>query len=151
MSKISQKIYCAFCKLERKVCVKKSIDWTNVLLSLALSLILMQVIWQKIDAKFILFFTVFLFVAEVFVRIRWRVSLPCPHCAFDPLLYKTDRAQAVSRVKAKLTLVQKDDAFMLKKNNPLLHIPVIRIKKETAPSKLTVRKPQLRESEETLK
>jgi len=131
MKKISQKIFCAFCRLERTVSIKRSVDWTNGLLAFLASLVVMYSAWGRFDARVVIFFVLFLGIAEIFIRIRWRVSLPCPHCDFDPLLYKTDRGLAVKRVQHRLDFLRHSGQHLLKQNNPFLHIPIVRVNSET--------------------
>lgn len=120
-----EQVYCAFCRLERRVHFKKSANWTNVLLSLFAATAFMVVVWQSFDPRMILVFVLCIIASEIFVRIRWRLSLPCPHCGFDPLLYKTNREETVRKVKAKLQQVRQSDRYLLRANNPLEHLPSI--------------------------
>ena len=122
---LKQKIFCAFCRLERRVYTKKSIDWTNVLLAFVAASLMMFILWQGPDARMIIFFVLFLACAEVFIRIRWRMSLPCQHCGFDPLLYKIDREETVRRVKAHLDQLKASGTYLMKSQNPFAHLPVI--------------------------
>ena len=93
----------------------------------------MFAIWRGFDARVTVIFVIFIAVAEVFVRTRWRMSLPCPHCGFDPLLYKTNRPEAVKRVKAKLDDLRLSGKHLLKQNNPFLHIPKVEMSKDKHP------------------
>src|SRR5690606_1235896 len=125
MKPLLEKVLCAFCRLERKVYVKKHVDWTNVVWAFVVSLLLMVVIWGQFEPKFLVLFAIVLSLAEVFVHLRWRLSLPCVHCGFDPLLYKTKRDLAVARVKAKLEEARQKGSHLLRQNNPFENIPVI--------------------------
>src|SRR6185437_7785682 len=110
-------------RLERKVCMKKTSGWTNVLSALLAAFLIMLAVWQTFDPRVVMIFVTFLVAGEVFVRIRWRLSLPCPHCEFDPALYKTDRAETVRRVKAKLAEVRASGSHLFKMQNPLENLP----------------------------
>lgn len=121
-----EKVYCAFCRLPRKVYSKRHVNWTNVVWSLLVSLLLMVVIWGRFEPKFLVLFAIAVSGAEVFVHLRWRLSLPCPHCGFDPILYKTDRKKAARIVKETLDRVKASGNYLLKQNNPFEHLPVIR-------------------------
>jgi glutaredoxin len=127
-----KKVYCAFCRLQRNVYAKKHVDWTNVLWSFLVSLLVMIVIWGNFEPKFLVFFAITVTIAEVFVHVRWRMGMPCPHCSFDPVLYKTDRAKAAQIVKQKLEKVRASGKYMLRQNNPFEKLPVI--KKEPSQS-----------------
>jgi hypothetical protein len=123
MGSLTQKIYCAFCRLERRVYVKKSISWTNVVLSFFAASLLMFSIWQRLEARMVIFFVIFLAVSEVFVRLRWRMSMPCPHCGFDPVLYKTDREETVRKVTEHLAQLKKSGSYLLKSQSPFENLP----------------------------
>lgn len=131
MTTFTQKIFCAFCRLERKVYSKKSIDWTNVALSFLSSTLVMYGIWQGWDGRIAIIFVIFLIFSEVFVRMRWRMSLPCPHCHFDPLVYKRDKFEAMSRVKTHLEGLRASGKYLLKQNNPFQHLPIVKYNPET--------------------
>jgi hypothetical protein len=140
MKNISQKIFCAFCRLERNVNTKKNVDWTNVALSLFAALVAMMGIWGGFDPRVVIVFVIFIAIAEVFVRLRWRMSLPCVHCNFDPLLYKVDRAESVRRVQKRLDYLRHSGQHLLKQNNPFQNIPIVRVDSET--KKKTVQPPR---------
>lgn len=125
MPQVFQKVYCAFCRLERNVCSKKHLGWTNVVLCALVSILAMTLIWGEFDPRVIIIFAVAAIIGEIFVRMRWRMTLPCPHCAFDPLLYKTNRSEASARVKVKLDSVKANGGHLLKANNPFQYLPSV--------------------------
>ena len=123
---VSEKVFCAFCRLERRVYTKKNISWTNVVLALLCSLLLTLIVWGGIDPRAFLIFIFLLICSDVFIRFRWRMALACPHCGFDPLLYKRDPDETVKRVKLRLDEVRRSEQYIFQANNPLSHLPVIR-------------------------
>lgn len=125
MANVFKKVYCAFCRLERNVCTQKHIGWTNVLLCTVVSAVFMILLWSTFDPRVIVIFAALAMFAEVFVHLRWRLTLPCPHCAFDPLLYKRNRAEASLRVKTKLDEVKSTGGHLLKANNPFQFLPSV--------------------------
>jgi len=124
MFRLTENVFCAFCKLPRKVYRANHVGWTNVLLSAALAVLLMLAIWQAPDGRALILFTVFVLCAEIFVYFRWRISVRCPHCAFDPVLYKSDRQKCVGIVKERLDDLRSSGRYLLKHNNPFTHLPV---------------------------
>lgn len=94
--------YCAFCKNERYVYTKKSVGPLAVVGALLGSLLLMTLVFQEFDPKFLIFFVILLAIAEIFVQLRWRMTIVCRHCGFDPVLYLKDTAKAVEKVRIKL-------------------------------------------------
>jgi hypothetical protein len=109
------KCYCAFCKSERIVYKQRSVGVGAAIGALAGSLTVMLLIFHTFDPRFILYFIVFLLVAEIFIRIRWRISVVCKYCGFDPVLYLKDTQRAVERVKNKLSQRQQSPEFFLAK------------------------------------
>lgn len=123
MNKISEQVFCAFCRLRRKVYSKRRLDWTNVLLSIAAAVLTMFILWQGFDARVMMFFVAYLSVAEAFIQVRRRLSLPCPYCGFDPILYTKSPERAAERVKAFLSKKMESPEFFLSSKNPFQTLP----------------------------
>ncbi|MCB0390978.1 MAG: hypothetical protein KDD58_06800 [Bdellovibrionales bacterium] len=137
MKKISEKVFCAFCKLPRHFYNKKHIDWTNVALSSFCSVVLMFAIWQGFDARIMILFVMCLMVAESFVQIRWRLSVVCPHCNFDPVTYIKDPHLACEKVKKKLESRVESGDYLLSNNNPFKNLPKRKLPSPTSPPSLS--------------
>jgi len=103
MGKTSSTCFCAFCRSERTVYRKRHISAFDVFLALVASLLLSFIVWQDFDPRLVIFFALSLVVAELFVVFRWRMSIACPKCGFDPVLYKKKPELAALRVKAHYT------------------------------------------------
>ena len=82
-------------------------------------------IWQSLDARALAIFGVAIGAAEFFVIVRRRLSVPCPRCGFDAVLYRRDKDAASERVKRRLEARKDDPAAWL---SPLSKIP-FRVKK----------------------
>ncbi len=121
MGKQSEKCYCAFCKEPRRVYTKRHMAASNVLLSLVTSGLIMMILWQQPDPRVFMLFVLCLSVSEVFVQIRWRVSIACPHCGFNPVLYIKDPERAATRVSEFFELKKQDPTFFFS-SNPLLKV-----------------------------
>jgi len=91
--------YCAFCRSPRRVYRKKHLGWTNVALSLILAAFLSVTIWQRLEPKALILFISGMICAEIFLQLRWRLTLPCRHCGFDPLLYLRSPKAASRKVR----------------------------------------------------
>jgi len=113
-----KKTYCAFCKHPRTVYDKKHITWTNVSLSLLAAVLLMFIVWQRFNPIVIVFFVLALSAAEIFTQMRWRLSVECPHCGFDPVLYLRDQTLACDKVVRVLEEKKSRGDYLLKSNNP---------------------------------
>ena len=105
--------FCAFCKSERKIYRKRRSDVTNIAWSGFGALSLMFALFQEFDPRVFLFFVSFLIVAEVFVQTRWRTSIVCRHCGFDPILYVKSPNLAAQKVKFRLDERKNDPASLL--------------------------------------
>lgn len=83
----------------------------------------MLVLWSAFDARVIVIFVAYLSVAEIFVHVRRRLSMACPHCGFDPVIYLRDPREAARRVKLTLEERQERPEFLLSSKNPLKNLP----------------------------
>ena len=122
MNKLSEKIYCAFCKIPRKVYAKKHISWTNIWLSMLAAALVMLIFWQKFSPKVAVIFVIFMAVTEGFIQLRWRLSIACPHCGFDPVLYLRDQKQALSRVQEILAERKNSPQYLFSTKNPFANL-----------------------------
>ena len=112
-----EKCLCAFCKLERPINRKKHISLVNVFLSAVFSLFLTFGIWLSFDPRGLIFFSIFVMTSEIVIQIKWRLTLPCPFCGFDPVLYLRKPELVAEKVKIKLEAA-KISTQLLSKNNP---------------------------------
>jgi hypothetical protein len=121
--------YCAFCKTPRRIYRKKNISGMNILGSAMAATLFMFGIWQGFDPRVIIVFVVFLAISESFVKIRWRLSLVCGICGFDPILYLKDAESASKKVKMRLDERKGDPQYLLSKP---LNLPAISAEKSKA-------------------
>ncbi|MCB0364366.1 MAG: hypothetical protein H6624_00975 [Bdellovibrionaceae bacterium] len=121
MAKKPDKCLCAFCRLERRIYRKKHISPTNILLAMITSLAVMIGVWQAVDARVLVVFVFCLAISELFIQIRWRLTLACPFCGFDPVLYVKNPQEAASRVRVKLERA-KEGTALLSVHNPWTHL-----------------------------
>lgn len=105
--------YCAFCRSPRKVYRKRNIGLFEIAGSALGSVAFMFVVFQEFDPRALLTFVAFLAVSETFVQLRWRLTIVCKYCGFDPVLYIKDTTKAVAKVKAHLEQRKRDPATML--------------------------------------
>lgn len=88
----------------------------------------MFALWQEYDPRVIIVLVICLAVSEVFVKIRWRLSVVCRQCGFDPILYIKQPEMAAQKVKEQLDLRKKDPRYLLSKPLNLPAIPVEKAK-----------------------
>lgn len=78
---------------------KRHVTWTDVGACIVLTLVGSAALAQSISPKAILVLVTVVISAEVIVQLRWRMSLPCAHCGFDPLLYMRNPDLASKKVR----------------------------------------------------
>lgn len=124
---ISEKILCTFCKLEHRVYVKKEVSVFDVIIMLSVTGLMAFAIWGGPDLRSMLIFMSLAFVLQVFLRVRYRESVKCPHCGFDPILYKQNPEMAAQKVKTYIDARKDNPEFLLK---PQLKIKPIYLSKD---------------------
>ena len=127
----SKRCYCAFCRTKRVVYTKRHISTLDGVLVFMASLLATVILWQDFDPRAVVLFAVGLGISEMFIIFRWRMSIACPHCGFDPVLYKKTPEKAALRVKQHLEMRRLDP---LSAFSPPPKLPVLR--------KSPVRRPQ---------
>jgi hypothetical protein len=108
---------------------KKSISFMNLLASLAAAGVFMMLMWQQWDPRSIIAFVMCLAISEAFVKIRWRLSMVCRQCGFDPVLYLKDVDAACLKVQEHMDRRRQDPKYLLSKP---LNLPAITAKKANA-------------------
>ncbi len=101
--------------------MKKHVDATNVGCAIAFALTSAFAAWGTPDPRGFVIFGLFVLAAEVFVYLRWRMSVVCSMCGFDPVLYKRSPARASDRVKEFFKEQVENPEFWLTKS-PLLKV-----------------------------
>lgn len=97
-SRLREECFCAYCKTKRRVYAKKHVTLTNVLSAAIFALLGTYAYSGNPDPIGIMVFCIFILGAEVFIYLRWRMSIVCSLCGFDPILYKRSPAKASARV-----------------------------------------------------
>jgi hypothetical protein len=111
--------YCAFCKSPRRVYTKKHVRVTDVLYAFALGILMSLFFWQELNFRLIPFSITVLGLMEIVVQLRWRMSLPCQKCGFDPLIYLKSPEKAAERVRFKFEK-RLENPSILDKRLPLM-------------------------------
>jgi hypothetical protein len=118
-SRLREPCFCAFCKAKRKVYTKKHIGLTNVACAAVFALTTTYAAYGDPDPVGIMIFCVYVMGAEIFVYYRWRQSVICSMCGFDPIVYKKSPAKASLRVGEFFKEQVENPEFWLSKS-PLL-------------------------------
>lgn len=91
--------FCAFCKTRRRVYLKKHVGVLNLLGLSLLSFGITYSYWGETDPRGLVIFCLLAAASEFFTFVRWRVSVVCKLCGFDPILYKRSPERAAVRVR----------------------------------------------------
>lgn len=121
ISRLRDQRYCAFCRSPRRLYVKKHVDMTNVLALIFLAVAVTAGVWGGPDPRGLLLFCVFVGIGEIFIYLRWRASLICRMCGFDPIVYKKSPSEAAKRVNTFFREQAENPGFWLT-NSPLLDV-----------------------------
>lgn len=124
--------YCAFCRTPRRLTRKKNISFGNFLSAALVSPIVMWLMWGAPDARVFVIFVCFLAISEYFVQIRWRLSVVCRACGFDPVLYVKDPQRAAQLVKQQLDKRKESATAALARP---LHLPTVTTERALAIAK----------------
>jgi hypothetical protein len=115
-SRLHESCFCAFCKAERRVYSKKHIGLTNVLAAMLLSSGITFVFWGELDPRGLMLFCLTMVGSEVFIFFRWRSSLVCRLCGFDPVIYKRSPERAAARVREFYEKASQNPNFQLSRS-----------------------------------
>ncbi|MEC9281163.1 MAG: hypothetical protein VX642_00520 [Bdellovibrionota bacterium] len=113
MTKVQSKCYCAFCKNERKVNLKRHISFMEIFTGLVLSTLFSFIFWQSFRPEAIAFFVVCLIMMELGTHFKFRLGIICPYCGFDPILYRRNPQAACQKVSGFMEQRRKDPMFYL--------------------------------------
>lgn len=123
-----KKVYCAFCRSEHQTYVRRGVGLGHILASLVCAILATLACFQEFDPRGFFFFMLFLAVAEIFLRLRWRIQIVCKQCGFDPVLYLKDSVLASQKVKIRLAERQSSADYLLAQP---LNLPVLTPEKKS--------------------
>lgn len=112
--KNSESRICVFCKLPHRVYTKNEVSVFDIMLIFLVTGLMAYAIWGGPDLRSLLILMGLSFTTQIFFRMRYRESVKCPHCGFDPILYQQDNEAAAARVNAHMERRKDNPEFMLK-------------------------------------
>ena len=115
-SRLHETCFCAFCKADRRVYSKKHVGLTNVLAAMLLSSGITFVVWGELDPRGLMLFCLTMVGSEIFINLRWRSSLVCRLCGFDPVIYKRSPERAAAKVREFYEKASNDPNFQLSRS-----------------------------------
>ena len=112
--------YCAFCKVVRKVYRYKHLSFLDILGLILLGISVTFAVYKSLDPRGLFFIALFLLIGEAFVQAKWRTSMVCRNCGFDPVIYIRSPEQAGLKIRAFLDTRAESPAHLLR---PPISIP----------------------------
>ena len=125
--------YCAFCKVERKVYAHKHLTLVSIIGLVLLGLVMTLTVFKTLDPRGLFIVGTLLIISEIFSQTKWRTSMICRNCGFDPVVYVRNPEQAGLKIKAFLEMRKDSPDFLLR---PPVVLPV---KKETKGKNLSLK------------
>ncbi|WP_148284967.1 hypothetical protein [Pseudobdellovibrio exovorus] len=113
--------------------VNKHLGLMDVLGLVLLGITLTYAIFKGLDPRGLLIVGLLLIVAETFAQTRWRTSMICRNCGFDPVVYVRSPEQAGLKIKAFLDRRSESPEHLLR---PPVVLPV---KKEVKGQNLSLK------------
>ena len=121
--------FCAFCRTPKKTYTRRHLSLMQILFVTLLSVAVTTLIRGTVDQYFLFLLFPQLMIGEMIVRMRYRGSLVCQSCGFDPVTYRRDYKKARSMVKETLEARRNDPSQMLKKPLGLPRISAARLER----------------------
>lgn len=115
--------FCAFCKTSRKIYTRKHLSLAGIVGLVVLSYIMTYAIWHQPDLRGLVILAALLMGAEGATQLRWRQSVVCQNCGFDPVVYLKSPELAGQKITKFLKIRSESPEFLLK---PALNLPVRR-------------------------
>ncbi len=98
---MGHKGFCAFCRSPKTYFKKRRLGIINMLVAFICAAAINYIFTHDIDFRVGVIFIANLFVIELALKIRWRMSVICHECGFDPVIYKRNPELMSKMVKAK--------------------------------------------------
>jgi hypothetical protein len=113
--------FCAFCKNRHLIYRRKHIGVAFGLLIGAMVTVVTFTLYGDFHPLALVLLLACLTAADLATQLRWRLSLRCPHCGFDPVTYLKDAQRAAEQVKSFVAEKRSEPQSWLKPD-PLRHL-----------------------------
>jgi hypothetical protein len=95
-----RRFLCALCKIPRAVSLRTEPGTFKHYVQVGITAVFFTMVtWSWFEWKGIISFVPFWLVFETVYRTRVRAALACPHCGFDPYLFKWDELRAKKEIE----------------------------------------------------
>lgn len=99
----------------------KHLALTDIIGTVLFGIVLTYVIFKSLDPRGLFIVGTMLIVAEIFSQTKWRTSMICRNCGFDPVVYVRNPEAAGLKIKAFLEKRSESPDFLLR---PPVVLPV---------------------------
>ena len=131
---VVHKAFCVFCSLPLKIYGKQHVTMTELAVFSFVGIIFTFLVWGEFHFVGLIIFMLLAVSSELVHRMRWRASVKCRGCGFDPVIYQANPEQAAALVKVQMAARKTDPLYMLKPQPKIK--PIIRkVKNYRRPSK----------------
>lgn len=128
---VVHKAFCSFCTLPLRIYGKQHVGVVELAVFSFVGIVFTYLVWGDFHFVGLMVFALLTISAELIHRMRWRASVKCKACGFDPVIYKNNPDQAAALVKTQLAARKSDPLYMLKPQPKIS--PVIRKVKNYRP------------------
>ncbi len=111
---MKERFFCSFCELPQKVYKRKHIHLFEIMALAMAGAIASYLIWQDFHWSSLFLFAALVLITELTYQVRWRHSIKCKGCGFDPITYKNNPEKAASEVKIYLEKRKEDPLYLLR-------------------------------------
>lgn len=132
--------YCAFCRRPKYVYERSKVGLIGFSLLFVMSGLFSYGLRKQVDEFIFYIFFSLVVLVELGMKMRYRISLLCKECGFDPLIYKRSPERAVVMVQKKLEQRLSNPENLLRKP---LELPQISQKRRDFWDQLAQKKPEI--------
>lgn len=89
-------------------------NFFGIISLVVLSYVLSFLIWGGSDVRGLVILALMLVVSEGFAQLRWRQSMICLNCGFDPIVYLRDPQMAAKKIQDFMKYRSEKPEYLLK-------------------------------------
>ncbi len=86
--------------MERKVYSGRHLGLIEIMGIVFFGIITTYAVYHELDIRGLMFVGILLLMGELFTQLKWRTSMVCRNCGFDPVVYVRNPEAAGLKIKA---------------------------------------------------
>jgi hypothetical protein len=111
---VKTEVYCSFCSLPHRVYSQKHVSAFGLASFALISVVVSYLAWQEFRWLACVLFLALSAWSEFVHSMRWRQSVNCKNCGFDPFVYKQNPDNAAKMVNEFMALRRDNPSYLLK-------------------------------------